>query len=189
MKRCPRCDQTKSLSEFYIRSSGNPNSWCKSCTKSGENKAFECDGYWFAVCTKCKEVKFTSEFDRRGENYQHWCKACREANRQLKYMTPEHKEQNAKTKRKRYERCSANNKEYIGNYLKTHPCVDCGEPDWVVLEFDHVRGKKEHTIANLAKQGYDSLNRIIEEIKKCDVVCANCHRRRTYKRAGSWRVA
>lgn len=57
-------------------------------------------------------------------------------------------------------------------------CADCGETDPVVLEFDHVRGVKA---ANISRMVSDlvGLGRIEAEIEKCDVVCANCHRRRT----------
>lgn len=72
----------------------------------------------------------------------------------------------------------ARNKRYILAYLQKHPCVDCKEGDPVVLEFDHVRGNKIDTISNLAFKYTSSLKRITEEIKKCQVRCANCHRRR-----------
>lgn len=65
-------------------------------------------------------------------------------------------------------------------YLKTHPCVDCGEPDVVVLEFDHVRGQKSGRLATMIANG-GSWAKIEEEIAKCDVRCANCHRRKTAK--------
>ena len=55
-----------------------------------------------------------------------------------------------------------------------------GESDWVVLEFDHVNGKKINNIANMVQRGW-ALETIKNEISKCEVRCANCHRRRHYK--------
>ena len=57
-------------------------------------------------------------------------------------------------------------------------CRDCGELDPIVLDFDHVRGKK---VANIAEMcGKVSEKTMLAEIAKCDVRCANCHRRKTY---------
>lgn len=67
-----------------------------------------------------------------------------------------------------------------------HPCVDCGESDPIVLEFDHVKGKKLNNIMTLVNWVAAS-STLDEEIKKCSVRCANCHRRITVKRSKSWR--
>lgn len=73
------------------------------------------------------------------------------------------------------------NREYINSYLEEHPCVDCGETDIIVLEFDHIIGTKKGNIADMVKGGY-SLKTIQEEVTKCEVRCANCHRRVIYYR-------
>jgi hypothetical protein len=82
----------------------------------------------------------------------------------------------------------AENRQLLWAYLREHPCVDCGETDLVVLDFDH-RGeqpKVANVSAMLAKGwGWES---IAAEIAKCDVVCANDHRRRT-ARSQSWAKA
>ena len=70
-------------------------------------------------------------------------------------------------------------------YLSDHPCVDCGEKDVVVLEFDHVRGKKSANVVHLIVRGY-LWESVEKEIAKCEVRCCNCHRRATTRRAG-WR--
>ncbi len=65
-------------------------------------------------------------------------------------------------------------------YKKLHPCIDCGESDFIVLDFDHRPGtNKRFTIGGT---NYHSLEVIKEEIAKCDIRCANCHRRITYYR-------
>jgi hypothetical protein len=71
------------------------------------------------------------------------------------------------------------------DYFKSHPCVDCGESDPVVLEFDHLRDKSFAVAAKLVNYRWE---RILEEIEKCEVVCANCHRRRTARRRGALRM-
>lgn len=78
-------------------------------------------------------------------------------------------------------------REWTMEFLRTHPCVDCGLIDPVVMEFDHLPGmKKKAELSLMVKNGWP-LRRIQEEIAKCDVVCANCHRRRTAKRANTYR--
>ncbi len=72
--------------------------------------------------------------------------------------------------------------QFLIDYFTEHPCADCGETDALVLEFDHLRDKKFDIAVNLITVGMKTL---LEEIVKCEVVCANCHRRRTFRRAGS----
>jgi hypothetical protein len=58
-------------------------------------------------------------------------------------------------------------------------CCVCGEADPIVLEFDHKdQSTKSFTIGQVAKNGW-GLAKIMSEVEKCDVICANCHRRRT----------
>jgi hypothetical protein len=68
----------------------------------------------------------------------------------------------------------------VYTYLVSHPCIDCGEADPVVLEFDHVRGVKRAAVERLVAVGC-SRAALIAEFEKCVVRCANCHRRRTAK--------
>ena len=90
-----------------------------------------------------------------------------------------YKERNKRNKRIR----TAENTAYRNNYLKTHPCVDCGEGNPVVLEFDHVRGAKKKELSRMWTTGY-ALETIKEEIEKCEVRCRNCHAIKTAKQQG-----
>ena len=66
--------------------------------------------------------------------------------------------------------------------LKTCPCTDCGiEYPSYVMQFDHVRGTKKFNITS-AQSSFVSKKRLLAEIAKCEVVCANCHAERTHKR-------
>jgi hypothetical protein len=91
-------------------------------------------------------------------------------------------------RRNQKKRCEKNHRR-IYEYLLTHPCVDCGESDPVVLEFDHVGERDENSrdVTGLSSRRWE---RILEEIAKCEVVCANDHARRTAKRANTlrWRL-
>ena len=62
-------------------------------------------------------------------------------------------------------------------------CLDCGERDWRVLQFDHVpeRGPKRYNLG--ASLRFEQMGPALrEELAKCDIVCANCHSRRTWDR-------
>jgi len=72
-------------------------------------------------------------------------------------------------------------RDAIVNERKAKPCTDCGVsyPHYV-MDLDHVSGEKRFDIS----QGkYVPLGRLLEEIAKCQVVCSNCHRARTWRRA------
>lgn len=59
-------------------------------------------------------------------------------------------------------------------------CVDCGERNHIVLDFDHIKDKK-YNVSRMIHDGF-SWAAIKKEIAKCEVVCANCHRIRTHYR-------
>lgn len=134
------------------------------------------------LCTKCQKIYNTANFRKRPNGKpQPYCLECqRQYDREYWRRT---KTRRNKLKRLADNKLRARNRKYIANYLGKHPCVDCGEKDTVVLEFDH-RRNKEHNISDLVRSRA-SIARIEEEISKCDVRCANCHRRQTAKR-GNW---
>src|SRR5579859_1731039 len=66
---------------------------------------------------------------------------------------------------------------FVSEYKKTHPCVRCGESEPCCLDFHHVDpSKKFRVIGGMADRGF-SIKKIIAEIAKCEMLCANCHRR------------
>jgi hypothetical protein len=79
------------------------------------------------------------------------------------------------------------NQDYVFEYLSENPCVDCGETDILVLEFDHIRGKKKRDVSYLVRNGA-SIQTLKAEIAKCEVRCCNCHRRVTLTRSGCYRL-
>jgi hypothetical protein len=75
---------------------------------------------------------------------------------------------------------------FLVEFFRSHPCADCGETDPIILEFDHLGNKEFAIAAGIRGRSWQA---VLDEIAKCDVVCANCHRRRTALRAGFTRVA
>jgi len=133
-------------------------------------------------CSRCGELKPENDFawrrKARGQRQQ-FCRTCMAAYGRQHYEAnkPLYKERALARK----HRLARERGEYLIEYFKTHPCVDCGEADPVVLEFDHLRDKSCTIGAVLTHRNWESL---LEEIEKCDVVCCNCHRRRTATRGG-----
>lgn len=138
-------------------------------------------------CSKCSEKLDESQFNKRSsakDGLQPYCRKCSSAAHRDYYS------QNSTGRkqriRERAERQKKIAREYVWNYFLDHPCVDCGESDPVVLEFDHVRGEKVKEVAILISSG-GKIDAIKDEIQKCDVRCANCHRKVTSNRGGWWK--
>lgn len=74
------------------------------------------------------------------------------------------------------------------NYLLSHPCVDCGEADPKVLDFDHREPADKTAAVSRMLSGTLSWSKVLNEISKCDVRCSNCHRRKTAHQLG-WYVS
>lgn len=179
---------SKTLTKLVVRGS-SPGAWerrlaAKALPLQGSNRRFESfRSYVMKQCSACKEVKPFTQFHKRTKSrdgYQSRCKVCNIASRLESYhCDPANKAAtrlSAKINRDR-------NQKFVWSYLEQHPCVDCAEDDIVVLQFDHVRGTKENSIANMMRAGY-SVKKIEKEIAKCDVRCANCHAKRTAKQFG-----
>ena len=132
-------------------------------------------------CGRCRELLPVAAFNRAGAGFQDWCRACFRAYFRERGST--HLEQVAATRARRV----AAARRLIDGYLAAHPCVDCGETDRRVLDFDHITNKQALVSALVAYGA--SRARIEREIRRCEVRCANCHRRVTAQRAGWSRLA
>lgn|SRR3989304_4133342 len=74
------------------------------------------------------------------------------------------------------------NLEYIENLKKSGQCVDCGNKDIRVLDFDHLpEFTKSRNVSTGARRSW-SIKRLDDEISKCQIRCANCHRIKTWDR-------
>ena len=73
------------------------------------------------------------------------------------------------------------NKAYVDKIKIESSCVDCGEGNPLVLDFDHVKGEKVGDISSMVYQSY-CVESIQKEIDKCEVRCSNCHRVATHNR-------
>lgn len=150
-----------------------------------EDRLFEPEGA-LKRCSLCRVTKPLTEFNVRRKSrdgVQSMCRQC-SAERSRRYHQ-ENKRRHINQINKRKALFVARNRQFLLEYLLQHPCADCGESDPLVLEFDHLRDKAGNVSYLLLVSSWE---RISNEIAKCDVVCANCHRRRTQARQGSYRL-
>lgn len=138
------------------------------------------------VCGTCKVEKTLSEFGSnksKRDGKQSKCIPCkREYDNSYYKKTPKRRIDI----RKKNKQSIARNRLAVLEYLRTSGgCVDCPESDPVVLEFDH-REDKRFNIADALGESY-SISTLMKEIAKCDVRCANCHRRKTARTQGHFR--
>jgi hypothetical protein len=75
-------------------------------------------------------------------------------------------------------------RENVLEFLSDKKCVDCGEKDPIVLDFDHKDRPNKFKTINKMLSGHYAWSSVLREIGKCDIRCANCHRRKTYKQLG-----
>lgn len=136
------------------------------------------------VCGRCETSKDETAFtfkDKKANRRNSWCRSCMAA-----YDKIRHQRQDVRRRKKAEQKLRAReNSRRAAEHLRGHPCVDCGETDIVVLEYDHVRGKKENDVtAMFSRHHWPAIQK---EIAKCVVRCANCHRRKTAKERNSLR--
>ncbi len=126
------------------------------------------------ICCRCREEKPLTEFVRnkcKSGGYAGYCKLCKRIIDNIYY-----KDHLARRKqiRSRDKKTREENRKIVKTYLNEHPCTKCGISDFRVLDFHHRnQSEKDYDIATMASL---STERLMIEIAKCDILCANCHR-------------
>jgi hypothetical protein len=131
-------------------------------------------------------VKPVEEFAwrRKAKGQRHnYCRPCHAAYHREHYLA--NRQRYIDQAARRTKAIAEERTAYLVEYFRLNPCTDCGETDPLVLEFDHVGQKAFNISAALRDRNWQT---ILDEIAKCEVVCANCHRRRTARRAGFLRA-
>lgn len=129
------------------------------------------------ICKKCKKLK-EHKVRKDKKNFgkpQSHCVECQAKYRKAHYQA---------NKQKYLDKASLYTKkvrEFIRS-LKDVPCADCGKSyPYYVMQFDHIRDKEFMLVSGA---NY-SMERILDEASKCEVVCANCHMERTHQRSNA----
>lgn len=131
-------------------------------------------------CGRCKRQLPATEFARYREGRQSYCRACQKAYDADWYRANKAKRQ-AKVRADRRAHV-----EWLDSLKQGRPCADCGRsyPPYV-MEWDHLPGSVKTLVISDTRRSAFSRKRILEELAKCELVCANCHRERTHKRRTS----
>lgn len=133
------------------------------------------------TCTRCTRNKPLKAFAKKRGGRQAFCRTCQKTYFAAYYQKRK-KQIRVAVKVHRAQRL-AEALQVIAP-LKAAPCVDCGFtfPSYC-MDFDHLDGaRKVLDISNMVRLGY-SMEKIMVELRKCEVVCANCHRVRTHERS------
>ena len=139
--------------------------------------------WWLAInlkCSKCKEEKDESNFGWRktGVKRNGICKECVRIYNQNHYKKnlEYYKRKTRRSNKQTYDR----NSKFLLEVKMGNPCEKCGENRPETLVFDHIDPKDKKYNISFMRARY-SLNAILNEIKKCRILCANCHSIRTSK--------
>lgn len=129
------------------------------------------------VCGRCKHELPVTSFAQYRESLQSYCRACQKEYDAAWYQANRDQRRNkARSDRLAYV-------EWLDSLKANRPCADCGQiyPSFV-MEWDHLPGAEKAFVLGEARNGAYGRRRILEEIAKCELVCANCHRIRTFTR-------
>jgi len=166
-KICTKCGENKNIDCFSPRENGKFASACKKCKASYRREKYKAkpkeqyEILYEKVCSICGELKSIEDFykNSRCSTYRNECKECLKV-RVLNYRT-----------------------EIIElvRELKSKPCTDCGCVfPYYVMDFDHKEGHEK--LFEISQMRRHSKELVLLEIQKCDLVCSNCHRIRTFNR-------
>jgi len=193
-KTCTKCKKTKLLCYFHQDSTKKDGfrSSCRDCnTKSGIRiiKFINADSVFYVskpltkICSSCKILKSTKEFDNdknKRDGKRTICKECRKeyANEYIK--RPEVAKRKSEYTSKYNSEKNKKRREKINRLKQRYGCIDCGyNKNPVALHFDHVDPtKKSYAISQITSS---NLKTIFKEIRKCVIRCANCHAVKTHE--------
>ena len=135
-------------------------------------------------CAACDTHKSSAEFsfaDKARRSLNSYCRKCHAAYRHAHYLA--NKSDYIRQAITQAHGRRMQNRREVMTYLASHPCVDCGVTNVIVLEFDHRDPQdKLNSVANMISS--KRWARVRAEIEKCDVRCVNCHRRKTARDYG-----
>ncbi len=145
------------------------------------------------ACSKCGNIKSESDFFVKNSTtgrLHAQCKSCYKEHRKS-YHAQHYKKYHEQYLHRAKQRRNVLRSEFRSNmllYLKGKKCVICGESDIRTFEFDHIDpSKKEFSISQAVRLGY-AWPSVKNEIAKCRILCANCHKKHTAEQRGWYKL-
>jgi hypothetical protein len=130
------------------------------------------------TCSKCKLHLPLTDFGKKNNGHQTYCLPCNRAHSREYYAANKESQKSKILERNRRYRKEL--REFIKQIKEDAPCLDCGvRYPWYVMDFDHVLGDKYMEVSAMVANLY-SKEKILKEIAKCELICSNCHRIRTF---------
>lgn len=159
---------------------------CSGCNESKPTNEFNSQGKYCLECHRKKGAEWRKKNREKNKKSQKkWLKKriiTEEGRKHHNEYAKKHYHKNKKRyierNIKRLTRIRKENALWLIKYFEEHHCVDCDEDNPLCLTFDHVRGEKKFNIS----KAFSTCVRteiVMEEIKKCEVRCANCHFKKT----------
>jgi hypothetical protein len=129
------------------------------------------------TCGRCNAELPLTEFARYGSGHQSYCRACKKA------YDAEWYQQNREKRRGKVKADRVAMAAWLDSLKEGRECADCGVayPSYV-MEWDHLPGARKTFVMADVRRSRFSRGRILREVEKCELVCANCHRERTFRR-------
>lgn len=131
------------------------------------------------ICSTCKEEKDLSLFNFKNKlkgTRHSFCRACGNNYSRKDYQKHKDRRVHKQKERKQEQR-------KLLRSLKEVPCADCGiQYPYYVMDFDHREDTEKQFDLSEGSKRRLSISRLLEEASKCDIVCSNCHRIRTFNR-------
>jgi len=162
---CSKCKDLKEIKDFHKKKAGagGYNSKCKICVLSALKQRYDSD-------TEFRQKKIENSRKNQERNAERTSKRKRE-----------HYQRNKQKYKDKNDQFYLECKELIKKE-KDISCMDCGQRyPYYVMDFDHRDPKEKKFGIAQAAWMCSTIKKVREEIEKCDVVCSNCHRIRTFR--------
>jgi hypothetical protein len=149
-------------------------------------KLLLCYNYHMPTCTKCLKEKAQEDFFVRNKVKQILHKQCKDCYREHRrtYYQEHYRKYHKRYLERALKRRQAKKQSYrikMLDYLKDKKCEDCGISDIRVLEFDHMDATNKSFGISRGVDYTKNWEELLLEIKKCRILCANCHKIHTAK--------